>query len=65
MRTKKKPITVEDVELYVSTYVMIHGPVESKESLIHLLNWVEDFKAIPSTRRSTILRIKRAIHENS
>lgn len=59
---RKKPITIEDVELYVSTFVMIHGPVESKESMIHLLNWVEDYKAIPSTRRSTILRIKRAIH---
>jgi hypothetical protein len=65
MKRKTKPITIEDVELYVSTYVMIHGPVDSKESMIHLLNWVEDFKAIPSTRRSKIIRIKRAIHEKS
>ena len=57
----KKSITAEDVEYYVQTYVIIHGPIETKESLIDLLNWVEYYKAIPKTRRSKILRMKRAI----
>jgi hypothetical protein len=64
MKQTKSKITVEDVELFVSTYVMIHGPIESQESLIHLLNWVEDYKAIPKDPRSKQIRIKRAIHGN-
>ena len=59
---KTKPISVEDVEYYVKTYVILHGPIETKENLIDLLNWVEYYKAIPKTRRSKILRMKRAIH---
>lgn len=62
MTRKMKPITVEDVELYVSTFVMIHGPVDSKESMIHLLNWVEDYKALPTDLRSKQIRIKRYVH---
>jgi len=62
MTKKTKPITVEDVELFVSTFVMIHGPVESKESMIHLLNWVEDYKAIPTDLRGKQIRIKRYVH---
>jgi hypothetical protein len=62
MSMSKKSITVEDVEYYISTYVLMHGPIESKENMIDMLNWVEKLKILPEDRRKKILRIKRAIH---
>jgi hypothetical protein len=53
-------ITVHDIEYYSKTYVKMHGPIDSQEKLVDMLNWVEKMRSIPEDRRKKILRIKNA-----
>ena len=57
-------ITVSDIEYYTRTYVKIHGPVDSQEKLVNMLNWVEDMRKLPEDRRRKILRIKNRLYGN-
>jgi len=51
-------ITAKDIEYYTKTYVCMHGPVDSQEKLVNMLNWVEKMRKIPEDRRRKILTIK-------
>ena len=51
-------IKVKDIEYYTGTYVKMHGPVDSQEKLVDMLNWVDKMRSIPEDRRRKILTIK-------
>jgi hypothetical protein len=51
-------ITSKDIEYYSKTYVKMHGPIDSQDKMVSMLNWVEDIRKIPEARRKKILRIK-------
>ena len=57
-------ITVRDIEYYSKTYVKIHGPVDSQDKLVSMLNWVEDMRKLPENRRRKILTIKNRLYGN-
>jgi hypothetical protein len=32
-------VTIEDIEKYVPIYVNLFGEIETKEQLVHMINW--------------------------
>jgi len=57
-------ITTKDIEYYTKTYVKMHGPIDSQEKLVNMLNWVEDMRKLPEARRRKILTIKNRLYGN-
>jgi len=57
-------ITASEVEYYTGTYVKMHGPIDSQDKLVNMLNWVEDMRKLPEARRKKILTIKNRLYGN-
>ena len=53
-------ITAKDIEYYTKTYVCMHGPVDSQEKLVDMLNWVDKMRSMRPDLRKKILRIKNS-----
>jgi len=53
-------ITSKDIEYYSKTYVKMHGPIDSQEKLVNMLNWVDKMRSMRPDLRKKILRIKNS-----
>jgi len=53
-------ITASEVEYYTGTYVKMHGPIDSQEKLVNMLNWVDKMRSMRPDLRKKILRIKNS-----